>query len=177
MKLARNSQQKRNRTEHWAQSRTLPAADVFRARLILARGEGKSYREIEKSMQTSAATIARWRTRFEQHRLTGPEGRRKGSRPRTATASRQARVVRRVQQKPNDGSTHRSCRKLAQQLGVSKSTVQRILTQARLKPHGLEPYLASYDPAFGEKAADIIGVYLHPSQHAALNFLRSLKPC
>jgi transposase-like protein len=88
MKLARNSQQKRNRTEHWAQSRTLPAADVFRARLILARGEGKSYREIEKSMQTSAATIARWRTRFEQHRLTGPEGRRKGSRPSTATASR-----------------------------------------------------------------------------------------
>jgi hypothetical protein len=55
----------------------------------------------------------------------------------------QARVVRRVQQKPNDGSTHWSCRKLAKELGVSKSTVQRILTQARLKPHRLERYLAS----------------------------------
>jgi hypothetical protein len=35
--------------ERWAQSRTLPAGDVFRARLILALAEGKSYREIESS--------------------------------------------------------------------------------------------------------------------------------
>ena len=82
--------------ERWAQSRTFPAGDVFRARLILALAEGKSYREIESSMQTSAATIARWRIRFEQHRFAGLEGRHKGSRPRTATAAVQARVVRRV---------------------------------------------------------------------------------
>ena len=154
--------------ERWAHSRTLPAGDVFRARLILALAEGKSYREIEKSMQTSAATIARWSSRFEQHRLAGLEGRHKGSRPRTATAAVQARVVRRVQQKPNDGSTHWSCRKLACELGVSKSTVQRILTQARLQPHRLERYLASDDPDFEGKAADIIGLYLNPPQHAAV---------
>ena len=115
--------------ERWAQSRTLPAGDVFRARLILALAAGKSYREIESGMQTSAATIARWRERFERDGLAGLEGRHRGSRPRTATAAVQARVVRRVQQKPNDGSTHWSCRKLAQELGLSKSTVQRILTQ------------------------------------------------
>jgi len=80
----------------------------------------------------------------------------------------QARVVRRVQQKPNDGSTHWSCRKLAGELGVSKSTVQRILTQARLKPHRLERYLASNDPDFESKAADIIGLYMNPPQHAAV---------
>ena len=115
--------------ERWAQSRTLPAGDVFRARLILALGEGKSYRDIANSMRTSAATIARWKTRFEQDRLAGLEGRHKGSRPGMATAAVQARVVRRVQQKPNDGSTHWSCRKLASELGVSKSTVQRILPE------------------------------------------------
>src|SRR5882762_9120701 len=154
--------------EQWAQSRTLPAGDVYRARLILALAEGKSYRQIENSMQTSAATIARWRTRFEQDRLAGLEGRHRGSQPRTATAAVQARVARRVQQKPKDGSTHWSCRKLAQELGVSKSTVQRILTQARLKPHRLERYLASDDPEFESKAADIIGLYLNPPQHAAV---------
>src|SRR5258705_11831311 len=154
--------------ERWAQSRTLPAGDVFRARLILALAEGKSYRQIENSMQTSAATIARWRTRFEQDRLAGLEGRHRGSQPRTATAAVQARVARRGQQKPKDGSTHWSCRKLAQELGVSKSTVQRILTQARLKPHRLERYLASDDPEFESKAADIIGLYLTPPQHAAV---------
>src|SRR5207253_4423611 len=154
--------------ERWAQSRTLPAGDVFRARLILVLGAGKSYRDIENSMHSSAATIARWRRRFEQDRLAGLEGRHKGSRPRMATAAVQARVVRRVQQKPNDGSTHWSCRKLAGELGVSKSTVQRILTQARLKPHRLERYLASNDPDFESKAADIIGLYMNPPQHAAV---------
>src|SRR5438876_8841135 len=154
--------------ERWAQSRTLPAGDVFRARLILVLGAGKSYRDIENSMHSSAATIARWKTRFERDRLAGLEGRHKGSRPRMATAAVQARVVRRVQQKPNDGSTHWSCRKLAGELGVSKSTVQRILTQARLKPHRLERYLASNDPDFESKAADIIGLYMNPPQHAAV---------
>src|SRR5215469_15261976 len=128
--------------ERWAQSRTLPAGDVFRARLILALAEGNSYREIEQTMGTSAPTIARWRTRFERDRLAGLEGRHQGSQPRIATATVQARVMRRVQQKPSDGSTHWSCRKLAGELGLSKSTVQRILTQARLKPHRLEHYVA-----------------------------------
>jgi transposase len=154
--------------ERWAQSRSLPAGDVFRARLILALGKGESYREIETNLHTSAATIARWKIRFDQDRLAGLEGRHKGSRPRKATAVVQARVVRRVQQKPNDGSTHWSCRRLAKELGLSKSTVQRILAQARLKPHRLERYLASDDPDFEAKAADIIGLYLDPPQHAAV---------
>src|SRR5881628_1767018 len=154
--------------ERWAQSRTLPAGDVFRARLILALADGQSYREMVRGMRTSAATIARWRRRFEQDRLAGLEGRHRGSKPRTATPAVQARVVRRVQQQPSDGSTHWSCRKLAGELGVSKSTVQRILMQARLKPHRLERYLASDDPDFESKAADIIGLYLEPPQHAAV---------
>src|SRR3989449_5214327 len=154
--------------ERWAQSRTLPAGDVFRARLILALADGQSYREMVRGMRTSAATIARWRKRFEQDRVAGLGGRHRGSKTRTATPAVQARVVRRVQQQPSDGSTHWSCRKLAGELGVSKSTVQRILMQARLKPHRLERYLASDDPDFEAKAADIIGLYLEPPQHAAV---------
>jgi len=64
-----------------------------------------------------------------------------GQQAPSATPVVQARVARRVQQKPRDGSTHWSWRKLAHELGVSKSTVQRILTQARLKPHRLQHYL------------------------------------
>jgi hypothetical protein len=40
--------------------------------------------------------------------------------------------------------------------------------QARLKPHRLDRYMASNDPRFGEKAADIIGLYMNPPQHAAV---------
>src|SRR5437660_11210515 len=160
--------EQREDLQRWAQSRTLPAGDVFRARLILALADGSTYREIARSLKTSLPTIARWKMRFERDGLRGLEGRHLGSRPRAATPKVQARVIRRVQQKPGDGSTHWSCRKLASELELSKSTVQRILAQAQLKPHRLERYMASDDPDFERKAADIIGLYLHPPQHAAV---------
>jgi hypothetical protein len=40
------SDEQREELQRWAQSRTLPTGDVFRARLILALAEGKSYRQI-----------------------------------------------------------------------------------------------------------------------------------
>jgi transposase len=80
----------------------------------------------------------------------------------------QARVLRKTTRKPEDGSTHWSCRKMAAALGTSKSTVQRIWAQARVKPHRLERYMASNDPDFEKKAADIIGLYMNPPQHAAV---------
>src|SRR6202167_5901168 len=160
--------EQRAELQRWAQSRTLPAGDVWRARLILALADGTTYREIARSLKTSLPTIARWQMRFERDGLAGLEGRHQGSKPRAATPKVQARVIRRVQQKPEDGSTHWSCRKLASELGLSKSTVQRILAQAQLKPHRLERYMASNDPDFENKAADIIALYLNPPQHAAV---------
>jgi transposase len=162
------STDEREELVRWAQSRTLPSGDVSRARLILALADGLSYREIERKLNTSAPTIARWRKRFEKDRIEGLNPRHKGSRPRVVTPAVQARIVRRTMQPPPDGSTHWSCRKLAKTLGVGKSTVQRVWTQAQLKPHRLDRYMASNDPDFESKAADIIGLYLNPPQHAAV---------
>src|ERR1700682_5470750 len=166
--LLKLTAEQRRDLQHWAQSRTLPAGDVFRARLMLALADGFSYREIAKSLKTSGPTIARWKMRFEQDGMAGLDSRHQGSKPRAATPTVQARVIRRVRQKPGDGSTHWSCRKLANELGLSKSTVQRILAQAQLKPHRLERYMASNDPDFEAKATDVIGLYLNPPQHAAV---------
>lgn len=151
-----------------AHSRTLPAGDVFRAKLILALAEGMTYDQVVDALGTTRPTIARWKTRFEDLGIEGLEPRHKGSRPRAATPAVQARVARRVQQKPPDGSTHWSCRKLAADLAMSSATVQRILAQAKLQPHRLEHYMASNDPEFEQKAADIIGLYINPPQHAAV---------
>jgi hypothetical protein len=65
-------------------------------------------------------------------------------------------------------TTHWSCRKLAAALGVSKDAVRRVWREAGLRPHRLECYMASNDPDFEAKAADIIGLYLNPPQHAAV---------
>jgi len=47
--------------------------------------------------------------------------------------------------------------------------VQRVWRKAQLKPHRLDRYLASDDLEFETKAADIIGLYLDPPQHAVVN--------
>jgi transposase len=146
----------------------LPAGDAFRGRLILALADGEKHRCIVRSLKTSTATIARWKARFEQDRLAGLEARHRGGKRRTPSPAVQARVIRRLQQQPKHGSTHWSCRQLARELGLSKSTVQRILPQAKLKPHRLKRYIASNDPDFEAKAADVIGLYLSPPQHAAV---------
>ena len=166
--LLQVSDQQRDELERWAQSRSLPAGDVFRARLILGLADGLTYREIEGKLGASAPTVSKWKGRFVQHGIEGLQGRHQGSKPRRATPAVQGRVIRRAQQKPSDGSTHWSCRKLAEKLGVSKSTVQRILAQAKLRPHRLDRYMASNDPEFESKAADIIGLYVNPPQHAAV---------
>jgi transposase len=162
------SDAQRAELEGWAQSRSLPAGDVFRARIILALAAGWTYREIERRLGASAPTVSKWKSRFEQQGMDGLQGRHRGSKPSRATPAVQARVIRRAQQKPSDGSTHWSCRKLAEELGLGKSTVQRILAQAKLRPHRLDRYMASNDPEFEQKAADIIGLYLNPPQHAAV---------
>jgi transposase len=162
------SGEEREELTRWAQSRTLPAGEVFRARLILALAAGRSYSQVEEELKTSRPTIARWKARFEKLGMAGLDAQHKGSKASTVTPAVQARVLRKTTQKPADGSTHWSCRKMAAAVGLSKSTVQRIWSQSRVKPHRLERYMASDDPAFEEKAADIIGLYINPPQHAAV---------
>jgi len=158
----------REELTRWARSRTLAARDVFVASLILALADGKSYTQIEGELNTSRPTIARWKARFEKNGMAGLEAQHQGSKPRSVTPAVQAKLLRKTTQPPTDGSTHWSCRKLAATLGLGKSTVQRIWSQARVKPHRLERYMASDDPRFEEKAADIIALYMDPPQHAAV---------
>lgn len=167
-KLRPLTETEREELTRWSRSRTLAARDVFVASLILALADGRSYTAIERELNTSRPTIARWKARFEKEGIAGLETRHQGSKPRTVTPAVQAKVLRKTTQPAADGSTHWSCRKLGATLGLGKSTVQRIWSQARVKPHRLERYMASDDPQFEEKAADIIGLYMDPPQHAAV---------
>ena len=46
--------------------------------------------------------------------------------------------------------------------------VTRVWTRSGLKPHRMRRYMASNDPDFETKAADVIGLYVNPPQHAAI---------
>jgi transposase len=166
--VIRLTEEEREELTRWSLSRTLPAGDVFKTKLILALADGVSYSRIEAELKTSRPTVARWKARFEQNRIAGLDARHVGSRPRRVSPAVQARVLRKTQQKPADGSTHWSCRKMAAEVGLSYATVHRIWAKNRLKPHRLDRYMASDDPDFETKTADIIALYLNPPQHAAV---------
>lgn len=142
---------------------------MIRARMILMLAAGRTYADIRERLQTTAPTISRWKGRFLKERIGGLiETRHPGQKPSVITPKLQARVLEATRRKPRDGSTHWSVRKLARELGLSKDTVHRIWRTAGVKPHRLERYMVSDDPDFETKAADIIGLYLNPPQHAAV---------
>ena len=120
-----------------AQSRSLPAGYVFRAKLILMLAEGASYSSIKLRLGTTAPTISSWKQRFLAAGLDGLDTSHPGQKPTVLTARLRARILASTQP-PKDGSTHWSCRKLAASLGLSKDAVHRVWQEAGLKPHRLE---------------------------------------
>jgi transposase len=80
----------------------------------------------------------------------------------------EARILDWTRRKPTDGTSHWSTRRLAKKLGLHHMLVARTWRKAGIQPHRIRRYMASNDPAFEQKAADIIGLYLCPPQHAAV---------
>src|SRR6476660_5175696 len=129
---------------------------------------GDSYSEICDRLRCTDRYISLWKERFQQERLSGLDSRYRGAEHRRRTAQTEARILELTRRGPSDGSTHWSSYRLAKELCVSQSTVSRVWRQFGLQPHRSRSYLASDDPEFEEKAADIIGLYLKPPVHAAV---------
>src|SRR6516165_11784944 len=151
-----------------ARSRSLRADDVRRARLILMLDKGDTYSDIQRTLSCQPSYIARWKQRFLQDRLSGLYSRHPGRKVEKCTPQMEARILYWTAKKPTDGSTYWTTRKLAAKLGISHMMVNRVWKRARLKPHRIERYMLSNDPDFESKAADIIGLYLKPPQHAVI---------
>ena len=151
-----------------AKSRTGRAEDARRARVILLLAEGRTWATVCEQVGCSRGFVALWRQRFTDARLAGLYSRHRGPAVMPDTPRMEARILEATRRAPADGSTHWSTRKLAAQLGVSHMRVARVWAKHGLKPHRLERYMASNDPDFEAKAADIIGLYLNPPQHAAV---------
>jgi transposase len=162
------TQDERAELQRRARSRKGRAEDARRAQVILMLADGDSFTAIATTVGCYPAYIARWKGRFEAERLAGLRAKYRGQPPRVRTAALEARVLAKTRQKPPDGSTHWTTRKLAQVLGISHMLVARIWRRAGLQPHRFERYMLSDDPRFEEKAADVIGLYLNPPQHAVV---------
>ncbi len=158
----------RDELQERMRSRTLPAEQVRQARLLVMLSEGKSYSVIRQALGCNANYISRWKGRFKAERLGGLYTRHPGRTVAKRTPALEARILELTRRPPPDGSTHWSCRKLAKYLRVSHMMVARVWQRAGLKPGRIERYMASNDPEFETKAADVIGLYVKPPQHAVV---------
>ena len=158
----------RTELERRTRSRTGRAHDAVIARVLLLLADGRTYREIADRTARSEPFISKWKRRFLADRLAGLYVRHAGRKAEVLNPRLEARILDATRQQPADGSTHWSTRRLAKRLRVPHMTVARVWQKNGIQPHRMERYIASDDPAFEAKAVEIIGLYLHPPQHAAV---------
>jgi putative transposase len=65
-----------------------------------------------------------------------------------------------------EAATQWSVRSVAEQTGISKSTVARYFALFGLQPHRSQNFKLSTDPFFVEKVRDVVGLYLNPPDKA-----------
>ena len=162
------SPQQREQLEGMANSRSLPAGLVSRAKIILLSASGKTNLQIARQTGRTQATVGKWRRRFLEQDVSGLHDELRPGRPRPISDERVAQLVRKTLETKPKGGTHWSIRQIAEQTRISKSTVHRIWQAFGLEPHRQKHFKLSTDPFFVEKVRDIVGLYLHPPEKAVV---------
>jgi len=147
-------------------SRALPHGLVRRAQIILMAADGFNNKTIAENIGLSPAVIGMWRKRFLAQGLMGLYDEAKPGGPRSISDKQVALLIRKTLDKKPRGVTHWSCRSVARETHLSKSTVQRVWKAFGIQPHRQKHFKLSTDPFFVEKVRDIAGLYLNPPDKA-----------
>jgi hypothetical protein len=157
----------REEIEGWLNAHGTPQQVCLRSRIILAAADGRADSAIARELEINRKTVMLWRERFREGGAQSlwevAPGR--GRKPSYGVSKINAIVNATLQTKPK-GMTHWSCRTMAKQQGVSKSTISHIWRSHNLKPHRSETFKLSRDVRFLEKLTDVVGLYLNPPQQA-----------
>lgn len=149
-----------------ARSRSLPAALVRRADMVLACA-GATNTAVARRFATTDATVGKWRRRFVARRIEGLHDELRPGKPRSIDDERIAALLNTtLHARPKDGATHWSVRGLAAETGIAKTSVHRFLQAFGLQPHRRDNFKLSTDPFFIEKLRDVVGLYLNPPDKA-----------
>jgi transposase len=160
--------EERSELERLRRASGVPAGLHRRARAVLLMAEEVPGVEVARRTGYTPVQISRIRHRFADEGLAGLKERPRSGRPREVTARKIAQVVAMTLKPPPRGLTHWSARELADRTGLSHSTVHRIWQEHGLKPHRVETFKFSTDPEAEEKIRDVVGLYLHPPENAAV---------
>ena len=155
--------------ERVARSSSAAHREVMRARVLLDAADGVANTAIAERNKVSAVTVRSWRKAFDEEGMTN-WGKVKPGRGRKASISPEkvAEIVELTTKTTPPGHTHWSCRTMADRVGVSPATVQRIWSELGLQPHRVDTFKVSNDPLFTEKLIDVVGLYLNPPEKAVV---------
>ena len=157
----------REELEFLSRSLSLAAGLVSRAKIVLLCADGFDNKAVAEEVGTSRQTVGKWRERFRTQGLMGLYDERRPGKPRSIEDDEVMVLLRKtLDTEPADGSTHWSCRSMADTTGVSKSTVHRVWKAFNIQPHRQKHFKLSTDPFFVEKVHDIVGLYLNPPDNA-----------
>jgi len=155
--------------EALARSQVAPHRAVQRAKALLLAADGVANTHIAEDLGLSVTTVRSWRERFAVEGLARLGEVRPGRGRKPSISEEQiAEIVRLTLHSTPEGHTHWSCRTMAAAVGVSPATVQRIWDARGLKPHRVETFKLSNDPAFEDKLVDVVGLYLNPPTKAVV---------
>lgn len=171
------SEEQREQLESFVRSRSLPHAQVQRAKIVLMAAEGVQNIHIAAQLGSTRETVGKWRQRFIEEGVEGLYDELRPGRPRSVGDERVADLIRKTLESKPVGGNHWSCRTMAKEIGVSKSTVQRMWNAFGLQPHRSRHFKLSTDPFFVEKVRDIVGLYLNPPENAMVLCVDEKSQC
>src|SRR6476620_6163011 len=172
------SEDERAQLMSFARSRSLPSALSSRAKIILASADGEANSAIAARLQLNPGTVRKWRTQFIERRIAGLYSEVSTGRARTIDDERLAGLINTtLHTKPADGSTHWSVRSVADETGISKTSVHRYFNLFGLQPHRTESFKLSTDAFFIEKLRDVVGLYLNPPENALVLCVDEKSQC
>jgi transposase len=158
-----------NRTEleRIVADRNSPRKWVWRADIVLATADGLGTNAIMRRTGKSKPCVWRWQERFVEEGVEGLK-RDKTRPPRIKPLSPEKKlaIIERTATEKPANATHWSARKMAEAVGVSRRSVQRVWAGAGLKPHLVRTFKISNDPKFAEKVVDVVGLYMNPPERA-----------
>lgn len=146
-------------------AKTSSQREVFRAKIILGLAQGHSHGEIAQEQSVSRLAVGRWRKRWAQAGLKGlQDAPGRGRKPKVSAKSVSLALGMARTQRPEGGAW--STRTMAEETGLSKSSVHRLWASHGLKPHRVRDFKLSKDLQFEEKFWDVVGLYLNPPDRA-----------
>jgi transposase len=161
--------EERHTLETWIRSSTTEQRLAQRARFILAAAAGQGTRSIARRYAVRAATVSKWRTRFQAMRLSGLQDEPRPGAPVQYGESTEQRILEKLDEDPPEGYASWNGRLLAEALGdVSEAQVWRVLRKNKIQLQRRRSWCISTDPEFAAKAADIVGLYLNPPNNAVV---------